>query len=49
MDFQFHIIFGIFTKIAEGFIAKWVVQNIQDSVDINQFGNMQGVSTPTIC
>ena len=35
----------IFAKIAEGFIAKWVVQDIQDSVDINQFGNIQGVST----
>ena len=34
----------IFAKIAEGFIAKWVVQDIQDSVDINQFGNIQGVS-----
>ena len=35
----------IFAKIAEGFIAKWVVQDIQDSIDINQFGNIQGVST----
>ena len=35
----------IFAKIAEGFIAKWVVQDIQDSVDINQFGNIHGVST----
>ena len=35
----------IFAKVAEGFIAKWVVQDIQDSVDINQFGNIQGVST----
>ena len=35
----------IFAKIAEGFIAKWVVEDIQDSVDINQFGNIQGVST----
>ena len=34
----------IFAKIAEGIIAKWVVQDIQDSVDINQFGNIQGVS-----
>ena len=29
----------IFAKIAEGFIAKWVVQDIQDSVDINQCFN----------
>ena len=35
----------IFAKIAEGFIAKWVVQDIQDSVDINQFSNIHGVST----
>ena len=35
----------IFAKITEGFIAKWVVQDIQDSVNINQFGNIQGVST----
>ena len=34
----------IFAKIAEGFIAKWLVQDIHDSVDINQFGNIQGVS-----
>ena len=35
MDFWFHIIFDIFAKIAEGVIAKWVVQDIQDSVDDN--------------
>ena len=36
---------NIFAKVAEGFIAKWVVQDIQDSIDINQFGNIHGVST----
>ena len=35
----------IFAKIAEGFIVKWVVQDIEDSVDINQFGNIKGVLT----
>ena len=35
----------IFAKIAEGFISKWVVQDIQDSIDINQFGDIHGVSS----
>lgn len=35
----------IFAKVAEGFIAKWVVHDIQDSIDIHQFGNIHGVST----
>ena len=35
----------IFAKIAEGFVAKWVVQDIKNNIDVNQFGNVQGVST----
>ena len=35
----------IFAKIAEGFVAKWVVQDIENNIDVNQFGNVQGVST----
>ena len=35
----------IFAKIAEGFVAKCVVQDIENNIDINQFGNVQGVST----
>ena len=35
----------MFTKICWGFIPTWVVQENQDSVDNNQFGNIQGVST----
>ena len=35
----------IFAKIYEGFVAKWVVQDIENNIDVNQFGNVQGVST----
>ena len=35
----------MFAKIAEGFVDNWVVQDIENNIDVNQFGNVQGVST----
>ena len=34
-----------FAKIAEGFVAKWINQDIGDVIDPQQFGNVSGVST----
>ncbi|XP_072021201.1 uncharacterized protein [Amphiura filiformis] len=35
----------IFAKVAEGFVAKWIVYDIEPYIDINQFGNVSGIST----
>lgn len=35
----------IFAKIAEGFIAQWIMQDITPNIDSNQFGNISGIST----
>ncbi len=34
-----------FAKISEGFVTNWVLEDIQDKIDINQYGNVKGVST----
>ncbi len=34
-----------FAKVAEGFMAKWLLQDMEAAVDPNQFGNQNGVST----
>ena len=36
---------SIFAKVAEGFVAGWVIDDIGDSIDLRQFGNVAGVST----
>ena len=36
---------SIFAKVAEGFVAGWVIDDIGDSIDMRQFGNVSGVST----
>ena len=36
---------SIFAKIAEGFITDWVLNDIQNDIDIRQYGNVKGVST----
>ena len=32
-------------KTAEGFVTKWVVQDMMNNIEIYQFGNFKGVST----
>ncbi len=34
----------MFAKIAEGFI-KWILDDITHNIDINKFGNINGIST----
>ena len=34
-----------FAKIAESFIVKWLLEDISDKIDINQYGNRPGIST----
>ena len=34
-----------FPKISEGFVTNWVLEDIQDKIDINQYGNVKGDST----
>ena len=34
-----------FAKIGEGFVTNWVLKDIQDKIDPQQFGNMKGIST----
>jgi len=34
-----------FAKVAEGFMAKWLLQDLDSTIDPNQYGNRQGVST----
>lgn len=34
-----------FAKVSEGFIVDWVLNDIQQKIDINQYGNVKGVST----
>ena len=34
-----------FAKIAESFICKWLLEDITDQIDVNQFGNRPGLST----
>ncbi len=36
---------SIFSKIAEGFICKWILEDIENFIDVRQFGNVSGVST----
>ena len=36
---------SIFAKVAEGFVSKWVIDDIGHAIDIRQFGNVAGVST----
>ena len=35
----------IFSKIAEGFICDWILEDIEEFIDVRQFGNVSGVST----
>ena len=32
-------------KIGEGFVTNWVLEDIQDKIDPQQFGNIKGIST----
>ena len=34
-----------FAKVAEGFVATWLLADIQSKIDPNQYGNRKGVST----
>ena len=34
-----------FAKVAEGFMAKWLLMDIDNKIDHNQYGNRSGVST----
>ena len=34
-----------FAKLAESFMTKWILSNIENKLDPNQFGNRKGVST----
>ena len=34
-----------FAKIGEGFVTNWVLEDIQDKIDPQQFGNIKGIST----
>ncbi|XP_072048590.1 uncharacterized protein [Amphiura filiformis] len=34
-----------FAKVAEGFMAKWLLEDLEKSIDPNQYGNRKGVST----
>lgn len=34
-----------FAKVAEGFMAKWLLLDLENSIDPNQYGNRKGVST----
>ena len=34
-----------FAKLAEGFMAKWLLEDLESNIDPNQYGNMKGVST----
>ena len=34
-----------FAKVAEGFMAKWLLEDLERSIDPNQYGNRKGVST----
>ena len=36
---------SIFAKVAQGFVSKWVIDDIGHSIDIRQFGTVAGVST----
>ena len=34
-----------FAKISEGFVVDWILDDIEHKIDINQYGNVKGVST----
>ena len=34
-----------FAKISEGFIVEWILSDIEHKIDVNQYGNVKGVST----
>ena len=34
-----------FAKVAEGFMAKWLLEDMENIIDPNQYGNRKGVST----
>ncbi len=34
-----------FAKLAEHFVVQWIISDIQDNLDPNQYGNRKGVST----
>ena len=36
---------SIFAKIAEGFVSRWVIDDLHHVIDHRQFGNVPGVST----
>ena len=36
---------SISAKVAEGLVAGWVIDDIGDSIDLRQFGNVAGLST----
>ena len=36
---------SVFAKIAEGFVTRWVLDDVEHKIDKRQFGNVKGVST----
>ena len=36
---------SIFAKVAEGFVSKWILEDVGEKIDVKQFGNVKGVST----
>ena len=34
-----------FAKISEGFVVDWILSDIEHKIDVNQYGNVKGVST----
>ena len=36
---------SIFAKVAEGFVSKWILEDVGTKIDVKQFGNVKGVST----
>ncbi|XP_071963865.1 uncharacterized protein [Antedon mediterranea] len=36
---------SVFAKVAEEFITDWILQDISSKIDVNQFGNVKGLST----
>ena len=36
---------ALLAKVCEGFMSKWVLEDIEDSIDRNQYGSIRGSST----
>ena len=36
---------ALLAKVCEGFVSKWVLEDIEDSIDRNQYGSIRGSST----